>query len=432
MNSIYISAEIISTLLETSCGFFFISIFFRNGSYSRKTTVMLLHSIILSSLILLCNSLHLFSLLALFLAPLYFSISAAFLFHVNPFFSFSLSGFYCLLIHSIDIFYISSVGTLFSIPDLAEKITKGFSPIRLIFLVISKCTLLLLCFLFYKLSFHFSYSLYRSAAIFPLTLFSYTGIFYLIYMTFCSAGINTLFYWILFALTQSALLAFLLIYHKYREEQDKQILFQLHNTHLEENYNRIKELYQADAHIRHDLKNNLLCIRHKLNNHQTAEALSALDELLTPLSSFDSTVITGDSSIDFVLNYKNQEAIQKQIAMQIDAQFYSGSHLESEDICTILFNLLDNAIEECCRLPDNIPRKISVSMRHIRGFYFIKIENSCHTSPFDANHRLSTSKYDHLHHGLGLDIVRTTAEKYQGVVNLTYDNHLFTATLSLF
>lgn len=433
MNIIYISAEIISTFLEMFCAYSFIALLLRHEQLSHSVRMwMLLHTAILSSIILLCNAFQLFSLTALFTAPLYLCISTALLFRVNPFLTFSLSGFYCLLVHSIDIFYVSLAGILFRIPDFAVLVTNGFSPSRLFFLFMCKLTLLSICILLNRIRSYIPGFQHKPAFLVLLALFSYAGVFYLIYMTFRTADINTMFYWLLFVLTHAALLSALFLYLKYRNEQNKQHLVLLHIAHLEENYTRINELYQADAHTRHDLKNNLLCIRHLISENETAKALSSLDELLMPLSDYENTAITGDSSIDFILNYKKQEASKHQIPITINAQFYPDSHIIPKDICTILFNLLDNAIEACEQLPASIPAKINISMRPIHGFYFIKIENTCAFSPFDAKHNLKTSKTDHIHHGLGLGSVRAVVEKYDGILDFSYEEHMFKVIISLF
>lgn len=433
MNMIYISAEIISTFLEIFCAYFFVALLLKHEQISRSVRMwMLLHTIVLSSIILLCNTFQLFSLTALFIAPLYLCISTALLFCINPFLTFSLSGFYCLLVHSIDIFYVSLAGILLRIPDFADIITNGFSSARLVFLLVCKFTLLFACILLNRIRSRIPGFQNTPAFLVLLALFSYAGVFYLIYMTFRTADINTMFYWLLFVLTHAALLSALFLYLKYRKEQDNQRLVQLRNIQLEENYARINELYQSDARTRHDLKNNLLCLRHLISENQTTEALSALDGLLAPLSGYENTAITGNSSIDFILNYKKQEASKHQIPVKINAQFPPDSHIMPKDICTILFNLLDNAIEACVQLPSSIPAKVIVSMRPIHGFYFIKIENTCAASPFDAKHHLITSKSDRIHHGLGLDSVRAIVSKYDGIVDFSYEEHMFKVVISLF
>lgn len=433
MNIIYISAEIISTFLEMFCAYYFIALLLRQEHLSRFVCMwMLLHTTIVSSIILFCNTFQLFSLTALFTAPVYLCISTALLFRVNPFLTFSLSGFYCLLVHLIDIFYISLAGIFFRVPDFADIITNGFSPARLFFLLACKLTLLLTCILLQQARSHIPTFQHTPAFWVLLAFFSYAGVFYLIYMTFRTVDINTMFYWILFVLTHAALLSAFFLYLKYRKEQDNQRLVQLRNIHLEENYARINELYQADARTRHDLKNNLLCIRHLISENQNTKALSSLDELLTPLSGYENTAITGESLIDFILNYKIQEAAKHHISVKTDAQFHPDSHIIPKDLCTILFNLLDNAIEACKQLPASTPAKINISMRPIHGFYFIKIENTCAASPFDAKHNLRTSKSDPIHHGLGIDSVRSIVEKYDGILDFSYDEHMFKVIISLF
>ena len=89
------------------------------------------------------------------------------------------------------------------------------------------------------------------------------------------------------------------------------------------------------------------------------------------------------------------------------------------DICCILSNLLDNAIESAEKSSEKL-LNIEFFSHADRNMLFIEIENSCDNEPNMKNGHLLTAKKDKSKHGIGLYSVEKTVKKYNGELYFNY------------
>lgn len=95
------------------------------------------------------------------------------------------------------------------------------------------------------------------------------------------------------------------------------------------------------------------------------------------------------------------------------------------DLCTLLANLLDNAVEACERLPRDAERFIELSLELRQDLLLITCANSAPLRDVDAA-GFPTSKSDPDSHGLGIPAMRRVAEKYDGVMEVSQTGRVFT------
>ena len=119
--------------------------------------------------------------------------------------------------------------------------------------------------------------------------------------------------------------------------------------------------------------------------------------------------------------------------MDISASYSKNNTIRNVDICTILVNLLDNAIEACEKIDNSEDRYIKLSISSLGGMVVIKVENSCSQFVFDDGQivELKTTKNDSKSHGYGLKIVKAIANKYNGELEIRHDSKKFIAVAML-
>src|SRR5699024_9052322 len=110
---------------------------------------------------------------------------------------------------------------------------------------------------------------------------------------------------------------------------------------------------------------------------------------------------------------------------QVQVEFPRHTNLRSADLCAILGNLLDNALEAVKQIPVPEQRFIQLTIRRINLMLIIKVENSFITPPVKQDGELKTSKDNNGLHGWGLKSAQTAAEKYDGMVQTSYNGHTF-------
>lgn len=200
---------------------------------------------------------------------------------------------------------------------------------------------------------------------------------------------------------------------------------------LERDYTALNSAYALNAKLFHDFHNHIGVLRRLLSHNRTDEAMQYLDELQTPMKEMTDTVWTGDETVDYLISSKGVTAEKNGIKYQVQAEFPHHTNLRSADLCAILGNLLDNALEAAKQIPEAEQRFVRLTIRRINQMLIIKVENSFLAPPVKQDGSLKTSKDGNGLHGWGLKSARTAAEKYDGMVQISYGDNTFRAVAVL-
>ncbi len=200
---------------------------------------------------------------------------------------------------------------------------------------------------------------------------------------------------------------------------------------LERDYTALNNAYAVNAKLFHDFHNHIGVLRQLLSHGKPDEAIKYLDGLQAPVKKMTDTVWTGDETVDYLINSKAAEAAENKIEYQVEVEFPRRTNLKSADLCAILGNLLDNALEAAKQIPASGQRSIRLTIRRINHMLIIKVENSFFTPPIKQDGALKTSKTGNGLHGWGLKSARTAAEKYDGTLQTSVADHTFRAVAAL-
>lgn len=203
---------------------------------------------------------------------------------------------------------------------------------------------------------------------------------------------------------------------------------------LERDYTALNQAYSVNAKLFHDFHNHIGALRQLLSHEKYGEALLYLNELQAPIREMTDTAWTGDTTVDYLINEKSARAKAGQISFDAQVEFPSGMPVKSADLCAILGNLLDNALEAARQVTEPKERFVRLTIRRINHLLVIKVENSAAAPPVSQNGTLKSTKAEQGLHGWGLKSARTAAEKYDGILQTFYENGVFraVATLSFF
>uniref|UniRef100_UPI0015637A24 sensor histidine kinase n=2 Tax=Ruminococcus TaxID=1263 RepID=UPI0015637A24 len=112
----------------------------------------------------------------------------------------------------------------------------------------------------------------------------------------------------------------------------------------------IQNVYRQMQEWRHDYRNHIQNMKNRLDS-DNGELEQYLDDLADDLTQADTSIKTGNVMADAVLNSKLSVAEQKGIRLNVKAHIPNGVALTDVELCSILGNLLDNAMEACEKLP---------------------------------------------------------------------------------
>lgn len=199
---------------------------------------------------------------------------------------------------------------------------------------------------------------------------------------------------------------------------------------LDRDYQSLNRLYSENARLFHDLHNHIELLHRHLTHGNVNEAVEYLEDLRGPVREITNSGWTGDEAVDYLIGNKIAAAQEQQIAAEVNMEFPRHTNIRSADLTAILGNLLDNALE-AAKAVQGDRRFIRLTVRRINNMLVIKVENGCGAPPVAKQGELITSKTEGGLHGWGLKSVRAAAEKYDGIVETMYKDHVFRAVVTL-
>ena len=242
---------------------------------------------------------------------------------------------------------------------------------------------------------------------------------------------DTLYMWTILAVVLMMSVLVFNISRQYEVEKELAKLKSEQAELLERDYTTLNRSYEVNAKLFHDFHNHIGVLRQLLTHEKYGEAVRYLDELQAPVQDLTATVWTGDETADYLINSKAAAAEAVGIRFQAQVEFPRRTNIRSVDLCAILGNLLDNAIEAARQVPDPSGRTVALTIRRIHQMLVIKVENSFAAAPFREGGELKTTKTEGSLHGWGLKSAQTAAEKYDGMVQAGVSGEVFRAVATL-
>lgn len=179
--------------------------------------------------------------------------------------------------------------------------------------------------------------------------------------------------------------------------------------------------------FRHDFKNNLISVRALIGDGQYNEAEKYIDELYGRLDATKNAFSTGNHLADAILAEKNSTAVSQKTEIDFDGIIPSDG-IDNIDLCTILANALDNALEASKSIENAI---INVRAAVNSAVFMLTVSNPTLRPVEIKNNRVKTTKADSVNHGLGIGSIKNAAKKYNGEVNLKYEDGHFTVEVMM-
>ena len=198
---------------------------------------------------------------------------------------------------------------------------------------------------------------------------------------------------------------------------------------LATHYAEVENMYRQTRGWRHDYRNHIQVLKNYAQMGDLEAVKAYLDELAEDLNTVDMALKTGNKMTDVILNSKISLARSKEIQVRADAHVPVTLTTAQIDLCIILGNLFDNAIEACLKLPSK-ERMIRVYMEMKNTQLYISFTNTtAQKKQKRENGRFANTKGGG--HGYGLVRVDTIIERYQGYIRRGSEDGAFTTEILL-
>ena len=196
---------------------------------------------------------------------------------------------------------------------------------------------------------------------------------------------------------------------------------------IETHYQEVENMYRQIRGWRHDYRNHIQTMKVLAANGDMEGIKAYLDELDTDLNSVDTVVKTGNPMADAILNSKLSLARSKCITVRCDAHIPVRLKMSELDLCCIIGNLFDNAIEASLSLPE-AERLIRVYMDMKGTQLYISFTNFTSAKKLTkVGKRFQTSKGEG--HGFGLVRIDNIVERLDGYLSRNSEDGAYTTEI---
>ena len=198
---------------------------------------------------------------------------------------------------------------------------------------------------------------------------------------------------------------------------------------IETHYQEVENMYRQMRGWRHDYRNHIQTMKVLASGGDLEGIRSYLDRLDTDLNTVDLAVKTGNAMADAILNSKISLAKSRDIPVRVDAHIPVRLKMSELDLCCVIGNLFDNAIEASLALPPE-ERLIRVYMDMKGTQLYLSFTNFTAGGKREKQGgRFLTTKGEG--HGFGLVRIDAIVERLEGYLSRNSEDGAFTTEILL-
>lgn len=196
----------------------------------------------------------------------------------------------------------------------------------------------------------------------------------------------------------------------------------------EKSVEETKILYQSVRSIRHDLKQHFQVALTMLHSGKINEAVDYMEKYNdTVLDGISNKVFCDNDVVNYIINSKSKICSDRHIKIYI----YIANEIpefSDLDLCVLLGNALDNAIEGVSGEGNN---EIYLELRNVDNFFMISVKNTIINSVLEDNPNLISKKKEKEVHGLGILSMKEVVQKYNGSIEFYESDNKFCCDMLL-
>lgn len=196
---------------------------------------------------------------------------------------------------------------------------------------------------------------------------------------------------------------------------------------IETHYQEVDNMYRKMRGWRHDYRNHIQIMKAYAATENWEALQRYLDLLDEDLTQVDTVIKTGNAMTDAILNSKISLAKSKGIEVIADAHVPVQLKSSEIDLCCIIGNLFDNAIEASVKLPEK-DRIIRVYMDMRGTQLYISFTNFTAGKKMKKVGKLFLSTKGE-GHGFGLVRIDNIVERLDGYINRNSEDGAFTTEI---
>ena len=222
--------------------------------------------------------------------------------------------------------------------------------------------------------------------------------------------------WIFILLANLVMIGFIYQTSCNKEKEYENRFMKYQRDILSSSYEQLSETYKQQRKMIHDFKNHLKTIEELSKGNESVDAY--LQDSKAMVASLPVLCHSGNDYIDAIVNYKETEAKNKDIRFIYSIELADDIQLTPMDICTILANQIDNAIEAAEKIENPALRYVQVNIAQKQRYTFFRVENSIKEGSVSEQEIFNTTKENKRDHGIGISNIESVAERYSGSLQM--------------
>lgn len=216
------------------------------------------------------------------------------------------------------------------------------------------------------------------------------------------------------------------------QEKDRLRTYSMQIAVMEQQYEKVRDNIEEIRRMNHDMRHELLLFEGMLEQKDYGGLEQYVKSQLKYQSGLtEAFPVCENYAVDAIAGYYLGEA--KKHGIHVNSRFLLPKDFGAaeKDICIILGNLLENALEACLRQSDTETRfiKVNAGIKGSREIVLIVKNSYCGTIQKKGSIYFSSKRSGE---GIGISSVQAIAEKYKGIAKFEYGEHIFTVSLMLY
>lgn len=199
---------------------------------------------------------------------------------------------------------------------------------------------------------------------------------------------------------------------------------------METYYLDVTNKYIELSKMQHDMHHHIDTLKQLLQNSSDARPREYVDDLD---SMFRKNILFCSKCdfLDAILLSKDTYAKKYEINISYSIEpSQKYNNICPIDLCAIVANLIDNAIEALINVPPHIERNIEIDLGIKNNIFLIIVANAALENPIDKHGNLISTKSG-FNHGLGIQSIRSALNNHNGCLTYRYENSIIIATASM-
>lgn len=216
------------------------------------------------------------------------------------------------------------------------------------------------------------------------------------------------------------LVAVIILFTQRNVHKEKEQILKTYLDEQKEHYEYLENKEKETKKFRHDLRSHMELISNLISNCEYEKVKNYIEQMHLEIDKFGNVVTVHNGIVDAIINQYYMKAKQSGIKMEVRGMFPTDCAIDTFDLCTIFSNALSNAYEAAIETEE---KYILLECGYTDKNIILIVQNS-----FDNTIKPQKDKD---YHGFGLENIRDSVNKYDGLFDIKKDEKSFSLKIIL-